>query len=104
MKNTYLGWTKSDEIRKITQDMSSVGLTRKGNIQVVEHDYKYYQNGNAVICTMTNQETKGVGIAKCHPRDNFNLRKGLVMAELRATADFYTNMAKKVGANYGKTL
>ncbi|WP_243149571.1 hypothetical protein [Clostridium niameyense] len=38
---------------------------------------------------------KGVGIARCNPKDKFKQITGCELAEMRAREDFYKNVANK---------
>ena len=45
--------------------------------------YKYYQAGNKVIAVSTFAGRTVRGIAKCNPKDSFDLEKGKKLAALR---------------------
>jgi hypothetical protein len=45
--------------------------------------YKYYQAGNKVIAVSTFAGRTVRGVAKCNPKDNFDLEKGKMLAALR---------------------
>ncbi|EPY2295882.1 hypothetical protein ACXATC_003552 [Clostridium sporogenes] len=61
------------------------------------HHLKFYKNGRNITAVMTNKlgEIKGVGIAKCNPKDTFDIGTGTALAEMRAREDFYKNTAKR---------
>ncbi|WP_409068894.1 hypothetical protein ACFLKC_14270 [Clostridium caseinilyticum] len=61
------------------------------------HHLKFYKNGRNITAVMTNETgaIKGVGIAKCNPKDRFDIRKGLQLSEMRAREDFYRSTANR---------
>ncbi|NFP92378.1 hypothetical protein [Clostridium sporogenes] len=58
---------------------------------------KFYRNDRNITAVITNESgtIKGVGVAKCNPKDKFNIRIGLQLSEMRAREDFYKNTAKR---------
>ncbi|KEI87691.1 hypothetical protein N492_12215 [Clostridium botulinum B2 267] len=61
------------------------------------HHLKFYKNGKTITSIMTDKTgmIKGVGIAKCNPKDIFDIKTGLVLAEMRAREDFYKSVANR---------
>ncbi|HBJ2608690.1 hypothetical protein FDA77_16770 [Clostridium botulinum] len=61
------------------------------------HHLKFYKNGRNITAVMTDKTgmIKGVGIAKCNPKDTFNIRIGLQLSEIRAREDFYKSTANR---------
>lgn len=48
--------------------------------------YRYYVNGNQVICVSSYAKKPVKGVAKCSPEDTFNLEIGKQLAKLRCDA------------------
>jgi len=69
---------------------------RKGEyVKTQMHKIKVYQSGTTLTALITNTRgAKGVGVARCNPKDNFNLEFGLHLAEYRAREDFYKSLAE----------
>ena len=70
---------------------------------------KFHQSGNVVVCVMTarvkimglNFSASTVcGIARCAPEDQFDLKKGQMIAESKATQKMYN----RIGSNMNKVL
>lgn len=70
---------------------------------------KFHQSGNVVVCVMTARvKTMGLnfsagtvrGIARCAPEDQFDLKKGMMIAESKATQKMYN----RIGVNLNKAL
>ncbi|HCL4466723.1 TPA: hypothetical protein N2D60_003509 [Clostridium botulinum] len=61
------------------------------------HHLKFYRNDRNITAVMTNENgtIKGVGIAKCNPKDIFDIEIGLVLSEMRAREDFYKSTANR---------
>ncbi|MGO5072386.1 hypothetical protein ACTQ4K_00295 [Clostridium sporogenes] len=61
------------------------------------HHLKFYKNGRTITAIMTDKigMIKGVGIAKCNPKDTFDIGTGTALAEIRAREDFYKNTAER---------
>ncbi|ACQ51791.1 hypothetical protein FDF29_11815 [Clostridium botulinum] len=61
------------------------------------HHLKFYRNDRNITAVITNESRtiKGIGIAKCNPKDKFDIRKGLQLSEIRARGDFYKNTAER---------
>ncbi|ACO85593.1 hypothetical protein EXN00_16590 [Clostridium botulinum] len=61
------------------------------------HHLKFYKNGRTITAVMTDKTgmIKGVGVAKCNPKDTFDIKTGLVLAEMRAREDFYKSTANR---------
>ncbi|NFO72341.1 hypothetical protein FDC51_19830 [Clostridium botulinum] len=61
------------------------------------HHLKFYRNDRNITAVITNESgtIKGVGVAKCNPKDTFNVRIGLPLAEFRARENFYKNAAER---------
>lgn len=69
---------------------------KEHNIKDRDYAIEYIRKGNQVICTFSNSSVTGKGISKCHPDDKFNYGKGVIIAELRARANFYNKIAAKI--------
>ncbi|MBU3208578.1 hypothetical protein KPL28_02875 [Clostridium algidicarnis] len=69
---------------------------RKGEYTKTQrHKIKVYQSGTTLTAVITNTiGAKGVGVAKCNPKDKFNLEFGLRLAEYRARENFYKNLVE----------
>lgn len=53
----------------------------------------FYQNGTTITCVFVSESChKGVGVARCSPKDTFDIYKGVTIAELRARENFYKNL------------
>lgn len=84
-----------------TMDITTVqeckGMKKGIHSKEQVHYLRFYKNGRNITAVITNGNgtIKGVGIAKCNPKDTFNIKKGLPLAELRAREDFYKNTAKR---------
>nr|DAH01445.1 MAG TPA: hypothetical protein [Crassvirales sp.] len=70
---------------------------------------KFHQSENVVVCVMTarvkimglNFSASTVrGIARCAPEDQFDLKKGQMIAESKATQKMYN----RIGSNMNKVL
>lgn len=70
---------------------------------------KFHQSGKVVVCVMTaHVKTFGLtfnagtvrGIARCAPEDEFDLKKGQMIAESKATQKLYN----RIGSNLNKAL
>lgn len=70
---------------------------------------KFHQSGKVVVCVMTaHVKTMGLnysagtvrGIARCAPEDQFDLKKGQMIAESKATQKMYN----RIGSNLNKAL
>lgn len=70
---------------------------------------KFHQSGNVVVCVMTARvKSMGLnfnagtvrGIARCAPEDQFDLKKGQMIAESKATQKMYN----RIGSNLNKAL
>jgi hypothetical protein len=90
----FLGVMKEQSTMKIDSKMSEGCHLRQGKFEKENgrKTIKFYQNDNTITCIITlgsNNNFKGVGVAKCHPEDNFDLFEGILIAELRARSDFY---------------
>lgn len=68
---------------------SKLNINRHG-----KKSYVWYRNGNVVTCVVESGRHKGVGIAKCNPKDKFNYDKGCELAEARANINFHESIAK----------
>lgn len=74
---------------------------------------KFHQSGNVVVCVMTAKikmsglpflEAKAVrGIARCAPEDEFNLEKGKMIAESKATQKLYNRITSSIKAALKET-
>lgn len=70
---------------------------------------KFHQSGNVVVCVMTAKVNTFCmsfnagsvrGIARCAPEDQFDLKKGQMIAESKATQKMYN----RIGSNMNKAL
>ena len=85
-----------------TMNISTVKMCKgfkKGEyVKTQRHKVKVYQSGTTLTTltmVITNARgAKGVGVAKCNPKDKFNLEFGLHLAEYRAREDFYKSLAE----------
>ncbi|APH20911.1 hypothetical protein [Clostridium botulinum] len=70
---------------------------KKGDIiKYQNHNIKFFKNNKIITCVISNKfEVKGIGIAKCHPDDFFDIKYGVILAELRARENFYKNLSKR---------
>jgi len=86
--------------------LNTIDITKIKNCEGMEkdiyskeqvHHLKFYKNGRNVTAVMTNKlgTIKGVGIAKCNPKDTFDIETGLILAEMRARENFYKSTAKR---------
>lgn len=59
--------------------------------------YEYTRKGKEIKCRVIckGSSIEGVGVARCHNDDDFNLHIGCSLAERRAIADFYIKLAKE---------
>lgn len=57
--------------------------------------YKYYTNGKEVIAVSTYAGKRVRGVAKCDPRDDFNLTKGQEIAAARCNAKIAKKRLKR---------
>lgn len=89
---TKVGEIKFKETMEGTQSMNIPGYPKefkKSNLRTM----KYYRNKNVITCVMTKGGFKGVGIAKCNSKDNFDYSKGIRLAEMRARSNYYKDIA-----------
>lgn len=84
-----------------TMDITTIkeckGMKKGIHFKKQVHHLKFYRNDRNITAVMTNKngKIKGVGIAKCNPKDKFDIEKGLQLAEMRAREDFYKSTAKR---------
>lgn len=96
-KQMKLAEVSSLESMNVKVKLAIAGL-HGGKVQN-KKDIRWYQNGNIITCVTTGTHSKGVGIAKCSPKDKFDHIKGMRIAEIRARADFYNNLVKNLFSN-----
>ncbi|ENK1244764.1 hypothetical protein AB2063_002977 [Clostridium botulinum] len=81
-----------------TMDITKVkGMEKDIYSKEQVHYLRFYKNRRNITAVMTNKfgAIKGVGVAKCNPKDTFKISTGMVLAEMRAREDFYKNTAKR---------
>lgn len=57
--------------------------------------YRFYVNGNQVICVSSYAKKPIKGVAKCSPEDTFNLEIGKQLAKLRCDAKVAKQRVKR---------
>jgi len=95
MSQILIGTVKAHDKTEISSDMP---YPFKGGERVKDKGidtFKYYQNRNTITCILTFEDIKAIGIAKCSPKDKFNLSHGVKLSEMRAKQDFYRILAKE---------
>lgn len=66
--------------------------------------YIYFQNLEKGTCTCiikSHGEVKGIGVARCNPKEKFDLGKGITIAEYRAKINQYEKNIKILGKSNG---
>ena len=53
---------------------------------------KYIREGNKIICIIKNNCGKFKGVAKQHPEDKFDYKKGMQLAKARAMKEMYSSI------------
>lgn len=95
-KQEYIGENKTVETMEVVGNFNGEyrylntkrSSSRKATV-------KYFRNGDTLTCVYKSLGIKGVGIAKKHPEDKFNVITGMSIAEIRAMEDFYKNCEEK---------
>lgn len=62
--------------------------------------YKYFQHGNEVIAVSTFAGKKVRGVAKCDPKDEFNLESGKELAAARCNQKVAMKRLKRANQKY----
>lgn len=62
--------------------------------------YKYFQHGNEVIAVSTFAGKKVRGVAKCDPKDEFNLEDGKELAAARCNQKIAAKRLKRASQKY----
>ncbi|EPS56799.1 hypothetical protein [Clostridium botulinum] len=84
-----------------TMDITTIkeckGMKKGTHSKEQIHHLKFYKNERTITAVMTDKTgiIKGVGIAKCNPKDIFDIKKGLPLAEMRARENFYKSTAER---------
>ncbi|EJP6471403.1 hypothetical protein NHI66_000652 [Clostridium botulinum] len=81
----------------ITTIKECLGMKKGNCVKKQVHHLKFYRNDRNITAVMTNKfgTIKGVGVAKCNPKDTFEISTGMVLAEMRAREDFYKSTAER---------
>lgn len=66
--------------------------------------YKFYQNGNEVICVSSYGGKKVRAVAKCSPEDTFDFDAGKRLAQARVDAKIADKRAARATAKYTEAL
>lgn len=87
------------------QTTNTIGVKTKRSLDMVKksivNKYKLVtiRKGRTITCTITAlslPNLKGVGVARCLLEDEFDVKTGSRIAELRAREDFYRQLSKRV--------
>ena len=66
--------------------------------------YKFYPSGNKVVCVSSYAGKAVRGIAKCDPKDTFNLEDGKKLAQARCDAKIAQKRVLRSRARYNEAL
>lgn len=96
--NKFIGYLNIKETMEYEGEFNIKGLDTKGK-KVNTRKMAYYKNKNVITCVIKKGSLKGVGIAKCNPKDKFDYHTGMVLAELRARENYYKNTSLTIIRN-----
>lgn len=99
--NKFIGYLNIKETMEYEGEFNIKGFEINGE-KVNRRKMTYYKNKNVITCVIKKGSLKGVGIAKCNPRDKFDYHTGMVLAELRAKEDYYKNTSLVIIRNLRK--
>lgn len=94
-----LGVVKASFEMKVEQNFPNVSREYKKELtKRFKHEYQYFQNGTTITCISINSKYgfKAIGIAKCNPKDKFDLEKGMRISEIRCKSDYYKQLANLI--------